>query len=239
MRLAVLTDIHANLPALEAALAAIRQHGYDLLVHTGDAISIGPFPAECLDILLSLPRTRLLMGNHDAWFVHGLPTPQPSWMSDGEVLHQQWTHAQFGPALRTTIAQWPYVLTEICEQVQVTFLHYPLNVHQEFLPVMRQPTMTDLDSAFAPYSAKLIFYGHHHPLSDIQGQARYINPGSLGCAPTAEARFCLVDIAHGNWRVNHCSVPYDDAPLYRAFEARAVPERTFIYQAFFGGRFRT
>ena len=105
MRLAVLTDIHANLPALGAALTVIRQHGYDLLVHTGDAISIGPFPAECLDILLGLPRARLLMGNHDAWFVEGLPTPQPSWMSDSEGLHQRWTHAQLDPALRMTIAQ--------------------------------------------------------------------------------------------------------------------------------------
>ena len=125
MRVVVLTDVHANLPALNAALSAICHQGFDLLVHTGDAISIGPFPAECLDILLALPRTRLLMGNHDAWFVHGLPTPQPTWMSDGEVLHQQWTHAQLNPALRTVVAQWPYVLTETCEQVGLAFLHYP------------------------------------------------------------------------------------------------------------------
>jgi predicted phosphodiesterase len=237
MRLAVLTDIHANLPALNAELTAIREHDYDLLVHTGDAISIGPFPAECLDLLLGLPRTRLLMGNHDAWFIHGLPTPQLGWMSDGEVLHQQWTHAQLDPGLQTIVAQWPYVLTEIYDQVQLTFLHYPLNGHQQILPVMPQPTFTDLDRAFAGYPGELIFYGHHHPFSDRHGRVRYINPGSLGCAPTAEARFCVVDIAHGRWKVTHWSVPYDDTVLYHAFEARAVPERTFIYQAFFGGRF--
>jgi hypothetical protein len=33
------------------------------------------------------------------------------------------------------------------------------------------------------------------------------------------------------------AVPYDDEPLFRAFEERRVPERAFLYRAFFGGRF--
>jgi predicted phosphodiesterase len=218
MRIVVLTDVHANLPALDAALTAIRQHGYDLLVHMGDAISIGPFPAECLDTLLALPRTRLVMGNHDTWFVLGLPTPQPAWMSHGEVQHQRWTHTQLDPALRAVVAGWPYVLAETFEHIAITFLHEQITARQEFLPIMQQPTVTDLDRAFAPYPGALIFYGHDHPFSNIQGRARYINPGSLGCAPTAEARYCLIDIAHGRWTVEHRSVPYDDRSLYNAFE---------------------
>jgi hypothetical protein len=54
-KIAVMTDVHANLPALQAALSTIEQEGYDLLVHTGDAIAIGPYPAETLDVLLSTP----------------------------------------------------------------------------------------------------------------------------------------------------------------------------------------
>lgn len=55
MKIAVFTGVHANLPALEAALTAIDQPGCDCIVHTGDAIAIGPHPAECLDKLLALP----------------------------------------------------------------------------------------------------------------------------------------------------------------------------------------
>jgi len=71
----------------------------------------------------------------------------------------------------------------------------------------------------------------------MQGRARYINPGSLGCTPTAEARYCRLDLADGEWTIEQCRVPYDDSALYSAFEARAVPERAFIYRAFFAGRF--
>ena len=66
MRVVVITDVHANLPALKAVLESIRVEGYDALVHTGDAIAIGPYPAECLDLLLGVPNIRFVMGNHDA-----------------------------------------------------------------------------------------------------------------------------------------------------------------------------
>jgi predicted MPP superfamily phosphohydrolase len=55
MKIIVMTDAHANLPALQAALAAIQAEGYDLIVHTGDAIAIRPRPAETLDLLLATP----------------------------------------------------------------------------------------------------------------------------------------------------------------------------------------
>jgi hypothetical protein len=45
-----------------------------------------------------------------------------------------------------------------------------------------------------------------------------------------------VDVADGRWSVTHHRVPYDDTLLYDTFEAREVPERSFIYRAFFGGR---
>src|SRR5690349_24978652 len=107
-RIAVITDVHANLPALDAALAAIARAGCDAIFHTGDALGIGPYPAECLDRLLGTPNMRCLMGNHDEWFAHGLPAPRPAWMSEGEEQHQRWTHAQLDPALRAVVADWPW-----------------------------------------------------------------------------------------------------------------------------------
>lgn len=82
-RIAVITDAHANLPALDAALAAIRGDGVAAVYHTGDAIGIGPFPAEVLDRLLHEPRMRSVMGNHDAWFAFGLPCPRLARMGEG------------------------------------------------------------------------------------------------------------------------------------------------------------
>lgn len=241
MKIAVITDIHANLPALRAALHAIHEEGFDLLVHAGDAIAIGPFPAECLDLLFDVPNARFVMGNHDEWFAHGLPYPQPTWMSDGEVEHQQWTHGQIDPKLRSTVAQWPYRLHYEFGGVSTTFVHYPLDVSGcKFAPFMKNPTATDLDKSFAlfaPNPSSLNFYGHNHHSSDIEGQARYVNPGSLGCFTAPIARYAVVEYQSGGYRLEHRQVPFNDLELFNAFEQRRVPERAFIYRAFFGGRF--
>jgi putative phosphoesterase len=238
MRIAVITDAHANLPALEAALRAIRREGCDLIVHTGDALAIGPYPAECLDLLLGTRDIRLVMGNHESWFVDGLPEPQPAWMSDGEREHQEWMHAQIDPQLRSVVAQWPYALE--CESggVLITFVHYALApCSRDFIPPTRHPTPSDLDRMFAHHGTALIFYGHDHSASDAEGRARYVNPGSLGCCSEPVARYCIADMRQGSYTISHHAVTYDDGALPGAFEERRVPARDFICQAFFGGRF--
>ena len=239
MRIVVITDVHANLPALEAVLESIQAEGYDAIFHTGDAIAIGPYPAECLELLLNMPNSRFVMGNHDACFVNGVPTPQPAWMSDGEVQHQHWTHERLDPQMRSMLAEWPYVSEHDFEGVKTAFVHYGLDPSEQgFQPVIRDATAADLDRMFAVHDAELIFYGHDHRKSDVEGRVRYVNTGSLGCYSQAIARYCVVEFHRGQYRVEHRGVPYNDAELLRAFERRSVPDRKFIYRTFFGGRFR-
>ena len=233
-----MTDIHANLPALRAALTAIREEECDAIVHTGDAIAIGPQPAECLDLLLATPNVQCIMGNHESYFVNGLPEPQPSWMSDGERRHQKWPHARLDSRLHSVLAKLPYVLDREVEGVRFLFLHYALAPSgRDFAPAIRRATESDLDRLFLSHDAALVFYGHNHSASDVEGRTRYVNPGSLGCYDKAIARYCIVEFHRGGYTLALRSVPYDDAELLEAFERWDVPDRHFIYRAFFGGRF--
>jgi len=66
MRLAILADIHGNLPALEAVLADLGRRGADAIVNLGDCVSSPLWPRETLDLL----RTKdwpTVRGNHDRW----------------------------------------------------------------------------------------------------------------------------------------------------------------------------
>jgi hypothetical protein len=49
-------------------------------------------------------------------------------------------------------------------------------------------------------------------------------------------RYCVVEFNGGSFRIDHRAEAYADAELFRAFEQREVPEREFIYGAFFGRR---
>lgn len=233
-KIAVITDVHGNLPALEVVLREIKRMGCDAIFHTGDAISIGPFPAECLELLLSTPNLKMTMGNHDQWFAFGLPTPQPSWMSDGEVLHQQWVHSRLDPALREVAAQFPYRLEETFCGLKTVFMHYKLIENtKEFAPALRNPASKDLDTLFCEYGCDILFYGHEHSSSDITGNARYINPGSLGCNTGATARAVILEIAGNQYDIRHIEVPYDDTLLFYELEKRRVPDRDFIRKIFY------
>ncbi len=238
MKIAVITDVHANLPALDAALQAIHAEGCDAIFHVGDAIAIGPYPAECIDLMQNTPTLQCVKGNHDLYFVNGLPKPQPEWMSDGEVQHQLWTHKQLGERRKLIVSQWPMILECVIEGLKTTFVHYGLtSLRNDFVSIVRNPSSSDLDDMFGQPHGSIVFFGHHHARSDTQGKARYINPGSLGCHPEAVARYAIARYQDGLVDVQHHSVTYNDRGLFKAFEDRDVPEREFIYKVFFGGRF--
>lgn len=237
MKLVVLTDTHGNLPALKAVLRQVRTAGYDLLVHTGDAVAIGPYSRECVHLLHNMPKTKLLMGNHDAWLAHGLTTPNPPWLTAGEAEHHFWLSTAFPPEEKRLIAEWPYQSTINCENIDVTFTHYGLtNNKGDFKPIVTEPSGFDLDNIFQEHDADLLFYGHDHTASDRVGRAHYINPGSIGCYHQALARYVIVEFDNGTYTVDYKIVPYDDLDLVRAFEDRQVPDREMIYKAFYGGR---
>ena len=176
IKIAVITDLHANLPALQAVLAAIQAEGCDRIIHTGDAIDIGPHPRECLDLLLALPKIQLLKGNHENYFVDGIPDPRPASMSDGQVAHQAWVREQLGSELRERVAAWPYVIQCEFEGVRTTFVHYALDrsrslrspdhAGRDFEPIVRDPAASVLDTLFGRYESQLVFYGHDHRFAD-------------------------------------------------------------------------
>src|SRR5215470_4199260 len=77
MRLAVLSDIHGNLTALQAVLDDLKSAGgADKMWVLGDSCAFGPHPAECLKVLRDLPNTEIISGNTDRYLVTGLRSPR-------------------------------------------------------------------------------------------------------------------------------------------------------------------
>lgn len=232
-RIGVITDVHANLPALQAVLQALEDEGCDAVVHTGDVVGIGPHPAECLDLLLE-SGAEFVLGNHDAYFAFGLG--DGPFDADGAA-HHRWTHEQLDPALRSVVGAWPWEIwipREITGGQWLLFTHYGRE-DGRFKPppkIGATPSAAVLDDVFAGIAADVVFYGHDHAAFDGTGDRRYVNPGSVGCFSRAEARFAIVDADPGGLRVAHRSVPYDDRSVFEDLERRRVPQRDEIRQVF-------
>lgn len=237
MRIGIFSDVHANLPACQAILSDAQIQECERLIHLGDSIALGPYPAETLQLLLETLNLTFVKGNHDAYYASGLGESLPVYMGEGEILHETWTHAQLGDGLRDTLDDWPYIIWEEIEGVPFVFTHYALQPNGEFKQILPNPLATDFDRLFEDFLGNTaVFYGHTHIALDVQSTMRYINPGSVGCTPTAYANYVILDVIDGTFTITPRHIPYDDRALLAAFDKRDVPDRAFIRKTFYGGR---
>ncbi|MDQ7772960.1 MAG: metallophosphoesterase family protein [Elusimicrobiales bacterium] len=230
MKVIVFTDAHANLPALRAFAAAARREGYDAAFHTGDAVGIGPWPGETVDMLGEMPRLHLLTGNHDAWLCGGLPEGSARWLAD----HYAWMRKRVMRRHINAAAAWPYLTEHDFEGVRAAFVHYALgdSGRQVKLDIAEKIT-ADLDGLIGRHSSLMVFHGHRHKASDIKGKVRYINPGSLGCWHKPAARYAIVRFHKGKASIQHRAVPYDRSELLAGFAACGMPDAEKILGSYF------
>jgi hypothetical protein len=129
----------------------------------------------------------------------------------------------------------PLVITREYLDWTFTFQHYALDPSgKDFKTVQRNRTPEIMDELFEENPGTVACYGHDHCFSDISGQRRYMNPGSLGCNGKPIAEFIVVDISTEGLNVHHEELPYDPTPLRDAFADRQVPDRKHILAGFFG-----
>lgn len=232
MKIGIFTDIHANLPALEKSIQFFEEEGCDRIIHIGDMIGIGPYPKECLELSLSHSKLEYVMGNHDYWFVNGLP--ENNWMGPEEIAHQNWTHKQLNDELKKEVAKWPFQIDiQAKEDYKISFLHYALKEDGwDFKSIAREPDEKSMDEVFAEIDANLILFGHHHIYHYFKTQKEYFNPGSAGCWNKPVARLALLQLKAGEMELKRAFVPYKDGAMMEDFDERKVPGRDFIRKIF-------
>ena len=119
MRVACLYDVHANLPALEAVLADVREARADRVVFGGDVLP-GPMPRECLDLMDSLDiPAEFIIGNGDretAAAASGtMSAVIPEFFRDA----MRWNAAQLTPRDFEVIGAWPLTIQMAIECLEV------------------------------------------------------------------------------------------------------------------------
>lgn len=236
MRLVVIADLHANLPALDAVLGQVGDD-YDQFVHLGDAIACGPFPRECLERLAALPRALHLRGNHDELYLRPASEPPPAHLPAEVWRHHRWTHGQLGPGWRETLAQWPRQVEAHVAGLRVLFAHFAsAGPTANLVPVPNELDGEALDGLFAHTQADLVFFGHDHRPTNAKGERRYVNPGSLGCCKEGPfARYVTAELGP-TLTVTHELIPYDERPLFHALRDRGVPALRELDEPSYGGR---
>lgn len=213
MTVALLSDVHANLVALEAVLAALP--AVDAIWVMGDTVGYGPEPADTL-ALLRERRARLVAGNHDRAVAtgEGLELFNPV-AREAAVLHRGW----LGHEDRDVLAALPLTLEPA---PGYTICHgSPRDPLWEYVFDTRTAAF-----AMAGLTVARCCVGHTHvPATFRTGDGKtMVNPGSVGQPRDGDRRaaYALLDPATG--AVDFRRVEYDVAETQRRMRERKLPE---------------
>jgi diadenosine tetraphosphatase ApaH/serine/threonine PP2A family protein phosphatase len=151
MRIAVVSDIHANLAAFEAVLAHAGMDGrIDAVWSLGDIVGYGPHPNECVAILREHEH-RSVAGNHDLAAVGLIGTED---FNEDAAAAALWTAEQLTPQAKEYLTGLPKVLVE----GDVTLVHGSLRFPEWEYLLSSEQALVQFELQTTPYS----IVGHSH-----------------------------------------------------------------------------
>jgi putative phosphoesterase len=232
MKLALIADIHGNLAALEAAIAALEQEQPDQIICLGDVASTGPQPHEVL-ARLRATGWPVVMGNADAELLAPIATPVTTEDARKIADISRWCAAQLDAADRAFIESFvPEIEVSLGEAGTLLCVHGSPRGYDD---VIRATTPDDeLDLMLGGTEARVIAGGHTHVrmLRTHRGR-EIVNPGSAGLAyeffPDGSVRvppwaeFAILTTVGGTIDVAFRRIPYDRDATVRVMSGRGMP----------------
>jgi putative phosphoesterase len=180
MRIAVLYDIHGNLPALEAVLDDVARPHASRIVVGGDVLP-GPMGRECLDLLLDLDLpVAFIRGNGDRVVLAQIRGEAPTEVPDKFREDIRWSAAELTAHHKEVLASWPATIQmQIYGVGRTLFCHAtPRNDTDVFTRATPAERVAPL---FAGVEADVVICGHTHMQFDrMVGTFRVVNAGSVG-----------------------------------------------------------
>lgn len=240
-RLAVLADIHANLPALDAVIADMAEFNVDRVIVAGDLITWGPFPVQVVE-QARRENWAVIRGNAEYYLLdHGTPRAPAAWNDRGQYPTLEILSRQLSGAPRTTIATWPDALSlRFPDGPPARVVHgSPLSPWQG---LAREASDEELIALLATVDEPVVIAGHtHQPMDRMVGRWRVLNPGSVGVPLDGRlsASYLLLNAEGDAWRPTFRRVPFDSAPLFDEFERQNFARECGIIGELIVEEFRT
>ncbi len=233
MRLAIISDIHGNLVALEAVLADLKTRAPDVIVNLGDCVSSPLWPRETFEFLqtLKLPTVR---GNHDRWLAE-MP-------ADEKSPTVRFAHGALSATQRTTLGALP---PSIQFETGILAVHgTPASdvaylLEEKVNDRLSLITRLELDRRLGATAAGLVLCGHSHlqHMAFASGQRLVVNPGSVGCpryadnhdrhlaeAGSPQAHYAIATRRGARWNVDLIALDYDWDVVAQRARANGRPD---------------
>lgn len=235
MQVLVISDIHANLTALEAVLDAAGATGYEAVWCLGDLIGYGPDPNQCVERVRELPHLVCLIGNHDQAALGKIPLER---FNEDAKAAAAWTQAELADSNEAYLLSLPS---------RVSFDGFTLAHGSPRQPVWEyilDPQTAQMN--FLAFDTEYCLVGHSHlplafylPNEDARAEIvsipwdrslelkprMILNPGSVGQPRDMDPRaaYALLDTEKNEWKA--VRIEYDVEQVQRRMMEAGLPER--------------
>ncbi len=230
MRVAIFSDIHGNLEALQKAFEIIEQKNIDEVVCLGDLVGYGANPNECIDFIERRTK-KVLLGNHDQ---AAFDLRQAEFFNTYARRSAYWTHDVLTQQHHEYLQSLPYTLTD----AELTYVHSSPFEPEEWHYIF---SVREATRNFNYFKSPICFFGHSHVpgihcedhrTHEVQKDSRYlINVGSIGQPRDGDWRLSFGIFDTDSWSYENVRSEYDvESAAGKILEAglpRFLAERLF------------
>lgn len=218
--LAVLSDIHGNLPALEAVISDLKNFEVDHVIIPGDVISFGPFSRQTAETVIKKGWSTI-RGNNEYFLVDYKTSRAPAeWNDPVQFAPTAWLDRQFDQKLKTLVASWPDTLNlrfRDAPPIQV-FHGTPIDPWDSLYWTL---TDEEIEKLLCSTEAEYVICGHTHlPMDRQSGRWRIFNPGSVGVPLDGifSASYMILEGNDRGWTPTFRRIPFDYEAVFEEFE---------------------
>lgn len=215
MKLALLSDLHANLPACEAALHHAREEGFDKLAVLGDIVGILGWPDETVEFV-EKHADYAVLGNHDMWILDDDFVPD----SSGREREMLFVESMLTNESREFLSSLP-LTKELADDVTIAHAN-PYCDNPTGHPADDYLSKRQLTSFGSQHmDGQTVCVGHTHiqyaqSLDKFEGMSGLVvNPGSVGAPWYKDARWAMLDTEEQTATLHRSH--YDDGELTDRF----------------------
>jgi predicted phosphodiesterase len=237
LKIAILSDIHANIFALEAVVKEIKRQGVDSIICLGDLVMTGSRPAETFDLMEYLNPDIWIQGNTDGWLSEIDSSFHPTNKRENEIVDiYNWTERKLSVRQKKKLTDLPIFQEKEFDGIPLSFCHgSPSSNNQLILPDTPKDTLIDI---LEEYNSDILFCGHSHIRFVIPIERKSIvNFGSIsipGEDMVKQARYGIIHIINGVLSFQHKECAY----VYEAFKKdlydTEFPDRNNVIRRFEG-----
>jgi len=227
MKIALLGDVHANLPALEAVLDHAKRQGIGAIWNIGDFVGYGAFPDEVIKRLRH-EGAMSIIGNYDLKVLR-FPKKKEKWKNSKhphKFFAFQWAYENLSEESRRYLTALPkQIRLDGIGDMSILITHgSPISNEESLTPETPEERLREL-AQIAQADMVIFGHSHRHFTRRVDG-VWFINTGTVGRPDEGDPRACyaILDVHKNEFQVEHYFIEYDIQRAVAAIREKGLPE---------------